>query len=240
MRWAVPLLNAAALCHVLQAGTPLCDEDRWPWLQQLADIVQRHLASGQPAVLSCSALKPAYRQLLRTGQQPTGSSWSQSSPGDCDRSSGSMGPSSSRHAAEGGAGLSSGDVGFVSRKTPLVATLVGWLAVPCASLQPRSGLCALQIPQSDAYKSTPAPFAAIWQVLLDPPRTELEQRLLRRSAAGGHFTPGTALLDSQLAALEYEEAELLLHVRGNPFPPAEQVVAAVLQRCRAKGHSANN
>jgi len=70
---------------------------------------------------------------------------------------------------------------------------------------------------------------------LDPPRHELERRLLQRSAAGGHFTPGTALLDSQLAALDYEEAELLLHVQGDPFPPAEQIVAAVLQRCGQKG-----
>lgn len=196
--------------------------------------MQRHLASGQPAVLSCSALKPAYRQLLRTGQRPSGSSWSQSSPADCGCSSGSLEPSSSRHAGEGGAALSSGGVGFVSRETPLVAPLVPWLAPPCASLQPRSGSSTLPIPQRDVCKSTPSPPASIRQVLLDPPRTALEQRLLQRAAAGGHFTPGTTLLDSQLAALEYEEAELLLHVRGDPFPPTEQIVAAVLQRCRAR------
>lgn len=73
------------------------------------------------------------------------------------------------------------------------------------------------------------------QVLLNPPRHELEQRLLRRAAAGGHFTPGAALLDSQLAVLEYEEDELLLHVRGDPFPSAEQIVAAVFQRCGRAG-----
>lgn len=73
------------------------------------------------------------------------------------------------------------------------------------------------------------------QVLLDPPRAELERRLLQRAAEGGHFTPGAALLDSQLAALQYEEAELLLHVRGEPFPAAEDIVAAVLARCGGGG-----
>lgn len=50
-------------------GIPLTDDDRWPWLEQLAAIIQRHLAAGQPAVLACSALKPAHRQLLRTGRR---------------------------------------------------------------------------------------------------------------------------------------------------------------------------
>lgn len=78
-------------------------------------------------------------------------------------------------------------------------------------------------------------------MLLDPPRPLLEARLLERASEGTHFTPGTALLDSQLAALQYEEAELLLHVRGPgdgaasphcapPFPSPEHIAAAVLQR----------
>lgn len=83
------------------------------------------------------------------------------------------------------------------------------------------------------------------QVLLAPPRPLLEARLLERAASGGHFTPGTALLDSQLAALQYEEAELLLHVRGvgggagpdeaPSFPPPDDVVAAVLRRLGGAG-----
>lgn len=53
----------------LQAGTPLTDADRWPWLERLAAVVRRHLAEGCPAVLSCSALKPEYRAVLRCGQR---------------------------------------------------------------------------------------------------------------------------------------------------------------------------
>lgn len=51
----------------IQAGTPLTDADRQPWLERLVAVVQRHAAARQPAVLSCSALKPSYRALLRTG-----------------------------------------------------------------------------------------------------------------------------------------------------------------------------
>ncbi|KAL4421263.1 hypothetical protein ABPG75_010554 [Micractinium tetrahymenae] len=56
----------------MQAGIPLTDEDRWPWLECLAAIVQRQLASGQPVVLSCSALKPEYRSVLRCGRRDGG------------------------------------------------------------------------------------------------------------------------------------------------------------------------
>jgi carbohydrate kinase (thermoresistant glucokinase family) len=45
-------------------GVPLTDEDRWPWLLRL----QRELAKGDPSdsvVVSCSALRKSYRDLLR-------------------------------------------------------------------------------------------------------------------------------------------------------------------------------
>ena len=45
----------------MTAGTPLCDDDRWPWLVRL----QRELAAPGPVVLSCSALRRSYRDLLR-------------------------------------------------------------------------------------------------------------------------------------------------------------------------------
>lgn len=56
-----------------QAGTPLTDADRWPWLECLAAVVQRHLSEGRPAVLSCSALKPEYRWKLRGSSTTAGS-----------------------------------------------------------------------------------------------------------------------------------------------------------------------
>jgi gluconokinase len=49
-------------------GIPLTDEDRWPWLHRLAEEIGNWLAKGQGAVLGCSALKEAYRQILVAGR----------------------------------------------------------------------------------------------------------------------------------------------------------------------------
>jgi gluconate kinase len=72
-------------------------------------------------------------------------------------------------------------------------------------------------------------------VLLDPPRQLLEQRLQQRATAGAHFMPA-ALLDSQLAGLQYESAELYMHVCGTPFPQPQQIVEAVMQRLQGQQH----
>lgn len=45
---------------------PLTDSDRWPWLETLRDALIGCILQGQTVVLACSALKPSYRQLLRT------------------------------------------------------------------------------------------------------------------------------------------------------------------------------
>ena len=48
----------------MAAGTPLTDDDRWPWLRAIADT----MGQGGDAVVACSALKRAYRDVLRAGQ----------------------------------------------------------------------------------------------------------------------------------------------------------------------------
>jgi len=48
----------------MRSGQPLDDEDRKPWLETLARVVAQHLSEGSSAVLSCSALKRAYREAL--------------------------------------------------------------------------------------------------------------------------------------------------------------------------------
>jgi gluconokinase len=48
-------------------GRPLVDEDRWPWLHQLADWTAEHDARGESTILSCSALRRSYRDILRGG-----------------------------------------------------------------------------------------------------------------------------------------------------------------------------
>ena len=52
----------------MSAGQPLTDEDRWPWLQAIADEIDRLAASGQRAVVACSALKRSYRDILVHGR----------------------------------------------------------------------------------------------------------------------------------------------------------------------------
>ena len=50
----------------MRDGIPLTDADRAPWLQQLASALHTIVGRGQNVVLACSALKPAYRAILRT------------------------------------------------------------------------------------------------------------------------------------------------------------------------------
>ena len=49
----------------MRQGVPLTDEDRWPWLESLRQVIKRCLAAGENAVLACSALKETYRRRLR-------------------------------------------------------------------------------------------------------------------------------------------------------------------------------
>jgi gluconokinase len=52
----------------MSAGHPLTDEDRWPWLQAIADEIDRVCKAGERAVIACSALKRAYRDILVHGR----------------------------------------------------------------------------------------------------------------------------------------------------------------------------
>ena len=52
----------------MSAGHPLTDEDRWPWLQAIADEIDRVCQAGERAVIACSALKHAYRDILVHGR----------------------------------------------------------------------------------------------------------------------------------------------------------------------------
>ena len=57
-------LHPASNVEKMAAGTPLNDDDRWPWL----DLVGAELRKGSEAsgiVISCSALKKSYRERLR-------------------------------------------------------------------------------------------------------------------------------------------------------------------------------
>ncbi|RBY83720.1 gluconokinase [Geodermatophilus sp. TF02-6] len=51
----------------MRSGQPLDDDDRWPWLRRLAGWIGEREAAGESAVVTCSALKRSYRDLLRAG-----------------------------------------------------------------------------------------------------------------------------------------------------------------------------
>ena len=51
----------------MAAGQPLTDADRQGWLDSLSARLAAAMAAGEGVVLSCSALKRRYRDLLRRG-----------------------------------------------------------------------------------------------------------------------------------------------------------------------------
>lgn len=58
-------LHPPANVAKMSAGIPLTDEDRWPWLDAIAAWIRARAAAGETAVVTCSALKRAYRDVLR-------------------------------------------------------------------------------------------------------------------------------------------------------------------------------
>jgi carbohydrate kinase (thermoresistant glucokinase family) len=48
----------------MKSGTPLTDDDRWPWLEAIAAKIDQWRAEGKGGVITCSALKRAYRRIL--------------------------------------------------------------------------------------------------------------------------------------------------------------------------------
>jgi gluconokinase len=52
----------------MSAGQPLTDEDRLPWLRAIAAEIDRRIAAGESAVIACSALRRAYRDILVHGR----------------------------------------------------------------------------------------------------------------------------------------------------------------------------
>lgn len=52
----------------MSAGTPLTDEDRWPWLRSIRDWLTEQTRRGESSIVTCSALKRAYRDVLREAE----------------------------------------------------------------------------------------------------------------------------------------------------------------------------
>lgn len=57
-------LHPPANVAKMAGGTPLTDADRWPWLDRIAAWIDAQLAAGVNGIVTCSALKRAYRERL--------------------------------------------------------------------------------------------------------------------------------------------------------------------------------
>lgn len=57
-------LHPAANVEKMEAGIPLTDDDRWPWLAKVADWIDGRLDTGENGIITCSALKRSYRNVL--------------------------------------------------------------------------------------------------------------------------------------------------------------------------------
>ncbi len=59
-------LHPPANVEKMSAGTPLTDDDRWPWLDTVGREMRDRQRGGANVVAACSALKKVYRDALRT------------------------------------------------------------------------------------------------------------------------------------------------------------------------------
>jgi gluconokinase len=57
-------LHPEANIAKMTSGEPLTDEDRMPWLRRIATWVEERLDAGGSGVVTCSALKRSYREVL--------------------------------------------------------------------------------------------------------------------------------------------------------------------------------
>ena len=61
-------LHPVANVDAMAAGTPLTDAERTPWLEAIGRWIDVRAARGVGAVVTCSALRRSYRDLLRDGR----------------------------------------------------------------------------------------------------------------------------------------------------------------------------
>ena len=62
-------LHPPANVEKMSAGIPLTDADRLPWLRKIAETIDGWRARGESGVITCSALKRSYRDII-IGDRP--------------------------------------------------------------------------------------------------------------------------------------------------------------------------
>ena len=61
-------LHPPANVEKMRQGIPLTDADRGPWLDRIGEELKSWAAEGKSGVLTCSALKRAYRDRIRSAR----------------------------------------------------------------------------------------------------------------------------------------------------------------------------
>jgi gluconokinase len=61
--------HSAANLQKMRSGIPLADEDRWPWLHAIAAWIDETRRAGTHGIVTCSALKRSYRDILVGARQ---------------------------------------------------------------------------------------------------------------------------------------------------------------------------
>lgn len=59
-------LHPEANVAKMASGHPLGDDDRWPWLALVRAWIDERVVAGNPGIITCSALKRSYRDVLRS------------------------------------------------------------------------------------------------------------------------------------------------------------------------------
>ena len=70
LRWPTAegdALHPASNVEKMAAGIPLTDEDRAPWLERIASWIGEREAERSSSIVTCSALRRGYRDVLRRG-----------------------------------------------------------------------------------------------------------------------------------------------------------------------------
>ena len=61
-------LHAPLSVEKMRRGIGLDEEDRWPWLERVKQVIDAHVGSGRHLVVACSALRETYRTFLAAGR----------------------------------------------------------------------------------------------------------------------------------------------------------------------------
>jgi gluconokinase len=61
-------MHPPANVEKMRQGTPLNDADRGPWLDQIGEELKSWVLTGKSGVMTCSALKRAYRDRIRAAR----------------------------------------------------------------------------------------------------------------------------------------------------------------------------